>query len=160
MTYKKSQALPLVDEAISQRESGYNQIWVVFDYDADKDFDIAIEKAFEHGIECAFSNFQFEYWLLLHLVDKSGRLHSAELTKLLSSELLKRFEIKYKKDRQTRERVCKLLMPNILFAEEMAKKGYEMFDNGFDKKYSDWCSCTTVYKLTIDLRKSKGLIKR
>lgn len=61
--------LGLVETAkLVNDEEGYNEVWVVFDKDRDRDE--ALQKAFEfarqHNIQIAFSSIAFEHWILLH----------------------------------------------------------------------------------------------
>ena len=53
--------------------SGFNEVWSVFDYDNRADdeiktaFDLADNEEFDFGkVKIAFSSYSFEYWLLLH----------------------------------------------------------------------------------------------
>lgn len=60
----------LVNEAIKRRSQGnFSDVWVVFDKDANIDFDEAIKLAKDNNIKVAWSNESFELWLLLHFQD-------------------------------------------------------------------------------------------
>lgn len=64
---KQTLALIRVTEEIVNRAiTPYTDIWVVFDYDDNKDFNNAIKKAQANGYNVAWSNQCFEYWLYLH----------------------------------------------------------------------------------------------
>jgi len=143
---KSSSSLSMVAEALAS-QSKYNNIWVVFDKDIDPNFDNAIKKAYKHKIECAFSNKAFEYWLLLHLTDKGGGMSVEEL----KEDLSKLLGYKYEKNRNM-GRICKNILEHIDEAETRAEKRHAEFISGHYKSYSEWCSCTTVYKLTKKLR--------
>jgi hypothetical protein len=66
-------ALELREEA-KQRKDPYQQVWCVFDKDDtdDGDFHAAIQRAQAQGIQVAYSNQAFEYWLLLHFDPHPG----------------------------------------------------------------------------------------
>ena len=69
--------LTLVDAAIKLRdeaESAYDECWVVFDKDdfPSDDFDNAIRKAEANGLQVAYTNQAFEFWLLLHFDGHNG----------------------------------------------------------------------------------------
>ena len=50
----------------------FDEIWVVFDKDNNKDFEAAIQLASSLKYKVAYSNQAFEYWFLLHFVDHQG----------------------------------------------------------------------------------------
>lgn len=149
-TGKHADPISLVKEAISLQNE-YNNIWCVFDKDDFTHFDEAIEMTSKcHNVKCAFSNEAIEYWFILHFSDKNGELSRKKLNKMLSQY----FGISYDKKRENIEKVCeKLLTLSIDIAEERAKRGYEHHKANSGKKYSEWCSCTTIFVLTRNLRR-------
>ena len=148
---KQNISMPMVEQAINNKEK-YFETWVVFDRDKDTEFDKAIIKAINSGIRVAFSNVAFEYWLLLHLTDKSGIIPVSELNR----DLTRLLGYEYNKNRNM-ERVCKDIMKDITKAEDRAKLRHEEHKKDPSKKYSDWCSCTTVYELTKRLREWESI---
>ncbi len=66
-------ALDLREEA-RQSKNPYQQVWCVFDKDdtAPGNFNAAIQRAEALGLETAYSNQAFEYWLLLHFDPHPG----------------------------------------------------------------------------------------
>lgn len=66
-------ALELREEARQQRQP-YEQVWCVFDKDDTRpgNFQTALDKAAANGVEAAYSNQAFEFWLLLHFDDHAG----------------------------------------------------------------------------------------
>ena len=148
---KQNISLSMVDEAISNKND-YFEVWVVFDRDSDLKFDQAITKALNNNIKCAFSNAAFEYWLLLHLIDKSGIIQISELI----SDLTKLLRYKYEKNKNI-QRVCGDIIESTKLAEKRAKLRHEEHKKDNKKKYSDWCSCTTVYELTKRLREWESI---
>ncbi|MBK8492787.1 MAG: RloB domain-containing protein [Saprospirales bacterium] len=60
------------EELMQQDE--YDQVWCVFDKDdfAEEDFNNAIAKAEAKGMQVAYSNQAFEYWIILHLENHQG----------------------------------------------------------------------------------------
>ena len=66
-------ALELREEAKRNKEP-YDQVWCVFDKDDTRpgNFQAALDKAAANGIEAAYSNQAFEFWLLLHFDDHGG----------------------------------------------------------------------------------------
>lgn len=66
-------ALELRQEA-EQKKQPYQQVWCVFDKDDTEpsSFHAAIQRAKGNGVEVAFSNQAFEYWLLLHFDNHQG----------------------------------------------------------------------------------------
>lgn len=67
------EALDLRDEA-ARGPQPYEQVWCVFDKDDTEPgpFHAAIQRAQANGLEVAFSNQAFEFWLLLHFDDHQG----------------------------------------------------------------------------------------
>lgn len=82
-------ALELREEA-EQRKDPYQQVWCVFDKDDTDagDFHAAIQKAQAHGIQVAYSNQAFEYWLLLHFDPHPGSGMDRELCGKRVQELI------------------------------------------------------------------------
>jgi hypothetical protein len=65
-----------VQQAIQlSRQEQYDQVWCVFDRDSfpANNFNNAIARAEAHGLQVAYSNQAFEYWLLLHFENHNGR---------------------------------------------------------------------------------------
>ena len=145
---KYSNPLSIVNEAISIKSS-YDEIWCVFDKDDFIDFDDAINEAKKHSnINCAFSNEAIEYWFVLHFSDTYGSVSRKKLNEMIG----KQFHLRYDKSRLIVEQVCSKLEA-IEKAEERAQKGCEYHELNSGKRYSNWRSCTSVYKLTKRLRK-------
>ena len=64
-----------VQQAIQlSRQQQYDQVWCVFDRDSfpANNFNNAIARAEAHGLQVAYSNQAFEYWLLLHFENHDG----------------------------------------------------------------------------------------
>jgi hypothetical protein len=66
-------ALELREEA-RQRKDPYQQVWCVFDKDDTEpgNFHAALQRADAQGLQVAYSNQAFEYWLLLHFDPHPG----------------------------------------------------------------------------------------
>ena len=147
---KRGDAGGVVREAMKKKHL-YDQIWCVFDYDNDAHFDEAIALAKSEGLNYAFSNMAFEYWFLLHKKNTSTCMNVDALVKALERE----FDIaKYDKSSKCVENLCdKLMNINLEKVEERADLLYQNKKRDCGNKPSDWCSCTTVHKLTERLRK-------
>ena len=50
----------------------FDEIWVVFDKDDNKDFEDAIRLALSLKYKVAYTNQAFEYWFVLHFIDHQG----------------------------------------------------------------------------------------
>jgi hypothetical protein len=64
-----------VQQAIQlSKQDSYDQVWCVFDRDSfpANNFNNAIARAQAHGLQVAYSNQAFEYWLLLHFENHDG----------------------------------------------------------------------------------------
>ena len=73
----------LVKEADSLLKNKYknkrfNEIWLVFDKDDNKDFKDAIKLAISKNYKVAYSNQAVEYWFILHFYDHHGELLSRD----------------------------------------------------------------------------------
>ncbi|MDR2913999.1 MAG: RloB family protein [Tannerella sp.] len=62
----KSDAVGLVREAISRKDDGFDELWVVFDKDGYTKHEDAFQLAKDNDIKIAFSSIAFEEWVLLH----------------------------------------------------------------------------------------------
>lgn len=72
---KGANTISLVRAAIDLRANGkYEEVWCVFDKDDFEahDFNGAITLALQQGLNVAYSNQAFEYWLILHFEDHQG----------------------------------------------------------------------------------------
>ncbi len=143
--------LTLVNEAITKKDK-YNEVWVVFDKDNFPCFDEAIAKAKRHGLNCAFSNIELEYFFLLYFSKDSITKNKSSST--IIQELTRALGITYLKSKAVLQNACNLLdsKGNIINAEELAQRGHEWHKLHSGKTFSNWCSCTTVYLLTRKFR--------
>ena len=82
-------ALDLREEA-RRRKDPYQQVWCVFDKDDTEpgNFHAAIQRAEANGLQVAYSNQAFEYWLLLHFDPHPGGGMSRALCGQRVEELL------------------------------------------------------------------------
>lgn len=132
------------------------QIWCVFDKDKkgtdgeDEDFNNAVNLALNKKLLVAYSNDSFELWFVLHdkyIDTKQNRKHYYKY-------LSERFNINYEKDGKSMSFVSNLynvLLPKQKDAIRNAEKLHITHKDAND--YSNYCPCTTVYKLVRQLNK-------
>jgi hypothetical protein len=79
----KNTPIQLVEVAKQAKNEGHENdvVWVVFDRESEAEYThqlhaIARSKALAHGIQIAFSNVCFEFWILLHFGYTSGSFSS------------------------------------------------------------------------------------
>lgn len=79
---------------IEQQQPGrvIDEVWAVFDRDSfpDQNFNNAIAKGQETGVQCAWSNEAFELWYLLHFQNFENAMPRQKHKKLLERELSQR----------------------------------------------------------------------
>lgn len=99
----------------------YENIWAVFDKDdfPKDDFDNAIHKAEELGINVAWSNECFELWYLLHFSYSQSALHRDVISEKLDVEFNKMGLGKYDK---TSADLYSILKPKVRTAIKNARK--------------------------------------
>lgn len=136
-------------------ESGYTTKWCVFDKDStsDHNFNKAIQQAISKGINVAYSNQAFEYWLILHLIDdQGGKLDRGDYVKIINRELQKiNSNVKY-------DPVKKIVSDEFFqILEEREKKAIKRAARNFNMhKFLTPAkaeSSTKVFSLVEDLRK-------
>lgn len=67
---KHSDCKSIINEAIRiKKRKEYQEIWCVFDYDNNPNFDTEIQRWESEWIHIAYSNLCFEFWILLHFND-------------------------------------------------------------------------------------------
>lgn len=67
---KHSDCNSIINEAIRiKKRKEYQEIWCVFDYDNNPNFNTAIQQWKHERIYIAYSNLCFEFWILLHFND-------------------------------------------------------------------------------------------
>ncbi|EGQ9831740.1 RloB domain-containing protein [Vibrio vulnificus] len=105
----KNTPVQLVDIAVDAKKCGHKDdvIWVVFDRESEAKYSHELhakarKKADDNGIEIAFTNVCFEYWLLLHFVYTTASYSS-----------------------------CDDLLKNSPLKEELKKIGIESYDKGY-----------------------------
>lgn len=128
----------------------YNQVWIVFDKDDFKDFDIAIDLAKKYGFGVAWSNQSFEYWIYLHFYFSDSALHRDDWVEKLD-KILKENNINpngyHKNDPNVFEFVREY--GSIKTAVESARRIHNRYADTIPSKCDP---CTTVYKLILELK--------
>lgn len=144
----------LVNYAIEKRnlsEIPYGQVWVVFDRDdfSEEQFNNAIMKANNNGINAAWSNEAIELWFLLHFEYLVAAIHRSQYIQKLS-EYFKLNGINHGNYQKRLENVFDILVQfgDIYKAIERAKKLHYSHEN---KPEALMNPCTTVYKIVEEL---------
>lgn len=140
--------LQLVDEAIylwNKEKEDFDQVWCVFDRDifTKNDFNGALSKAREYGIQVAYSNQAFELWFLLHF----NYLDTGQDRNDLCKKLSKKIEGGYEKNNRN---MYELLEPLQNDAIRNAKKLLKSHDGAHPIKCNP---STTVHLLVEELLK-------
>ncbi len=142
--------------------SKYDHVWVVFDKDefTDENFNEAINQARNSGIQVAYSNQAFEYWLLLHFEALNGERMDRKQYGGKLNAILGKFKIEYPFDstKLISRGFYDILMSNdpllgrarVELAIERAEKIYDRFDHRSPAKEE---SSTTVHLLVLELLK-------
>lgn len=143
-----NKAIELRDKAVKDGHP-YDSVWAVFDKDgfSNSDFDNAIVKAGQKGIECAWSNEAFELWYVYHFDNRCTPMSRKDYEKVITERIRTRLgdkNYKYKKN--------DLEMRNYLSRcgcdENLVIQRAEKLKNEFDdSRYHMHNPCTTVYKL-------------
>lgn len=154
----KINTIGVVDKAISLRNQAnvpYDRVWAVFDKDSfpAKNFNMAIAKARQKHIECAWSNEAFELWYLYHFHNRitgmSREEYAAAITRAVneSPQYKKKTPYKYtKNDKNSFETVTTYgSQDNAIHWAEAKHNEYA------DEKYATHNPCTTVYRLVRQL---------
>lgn len=132
---------------VNQANKMYGQVWVVFDKDdyADKQFNAAIQ---ECDYNVAWSNPNFELWLLAHLKRVTRYISKDEILKELEKEFRKNGLGEYQKsDDEIFEKLAKdgkihIAIENCKQMEKLTKE---------NKKCSEKNPTTMVYKIVENL---------
>lgn len=143
--------LSLVNKAIVLRNAAkangdaFHQVWCVFDRDSFSllQFNSALKLASDEGIHVAYSNESFEIWYLLHYDYCETKISRETYKKRLSKHL----GYQYEKNSKT---IYKDILKKQGDAILRATKLHSL--NALPSKEQD-NSCTTVYKLVIELNK-------
>lgn len=159
---KGSNTISLVKQAIDLKVSGsYDEVWCVFDKDEfpAQNFNSAIEIANTNGINVAYSNQAFEYWLILHFEDhQGGAMERSEYTVTIN-EYLKEFGISY--DGNGSKIVDQDFFDLMASRDSDGRKRIELAVLRAKRNYNQWDhkslaieeSTTTVFKLVEHIRK-------
>lgn len=117
----KTEPKGLVEEAKKKR-SDYDEIWVVFDRDRDRDrlIEQALKLAKQYKIQVAFSSIAFETWVLLHFERNQTPF--------------------YRSDCQSRGQACTCNGNICLSAYLKQEHRYPLYKKGSARLYDDLCS--------------------
>lgn len=125
---------------VNQSNKVYGQVWVVFDKDDynDKQFNSAIDNC---NYNVAWSNPNFELWLLAHFKKVSGYISKDNVLKELNKEFQKKSIGNYTKndtnifDKVTNEGKIRTAIKNCEYMEELNKDGQPSQRNPMSKVY-------------------------
>lgn len=150
--------IQVVDKAIELRDKSltpYDRVWAVFDKDSftDKQFNGAIIKARNNGIECAWSNQAFELWYLYHFQNRITAMHRTEYQKKISKAVnessLYQSKTVYKYAKNDKKN---FEIMNKYGSQDNAIKWAEANSKDFnDEKFAKHNPCTMVFKLVRQL---------
>jgi len=156
----------IVEEAEKlSKEDNYGEVWCVFDHDPKPDnttqtqnFNAAIVMAEARGFKVAYSNEDFEFWIILHFEAHQGAAMDRSLYYDKINEYLKEHSLEYNKD-------SKIITPEIFevlqaidvktgkvrqdLAVQRAKKIYKGFVENNPNRSNPAAeqSSTTVFKM-------------
>jgi hypothetical protein len=121
-----------------------DQVWAVFDRDDHPGVSMAINEAVAAGISVGFSNPCFELWLVLHYRDYDAPASRGQIQRVLKS-LMPKYNPRGSKEIAFDE-ICDAIERAEARAEAMnARRANERNERGNP--------CSTVYKLTREIRK-------
>lgn len=162
--------ITLVEHARALMAKGYDQVWCVLDADPKPDnpnqaanFNEAVRLGESMGIQMAFSNQAFEYWLILHFNDHQGHeLERGRYNRLLN-DCLREFGVVYdgESTKEVTEDLFRLLWEEAPDATGQyksrtdraiarAERNHQRFDDGRPPAQCE--STTTVYRLVAVLK--------
>lgn len=152
----------LVQAAIKLVEKQYyEQVWCVFDKDTfpAERFNNAINMAEARGINVAYSNQAFEYWLILHFEDHQGaKMNRSDYHEKIN-QYLDEFGLAY--DGKGSKKVDQGFFDVLMGANENGNKRIQLAIKRAKRNYERWDhrspaleeSTTTVFKLIEEILK-------
>lgn len=148
--------IKVVDEAIKLRDKSpqkFDRVWAVFDKDSfkDADFNTAIHKGEQNGINCAWSNEAFELWYLLHFQYRNTPMSRNDYANAIAKSVNDKQSTKsfrYVKNSKNMHTILKQY-GNEDDAIRNAKRLHKIQTGTV---YAQYNPCTTVYKLVEELR--------
>jgi hypothetical protein len=155
-----SNTVSLVQEAIKLTEKeSFEQVWCVFDKDTfpAENFNNAILMAEARGINVAYSNQAFEYWLILHFEDHQGaKMNRAEYDETINQHL-EEFGVKY--DGEGSKKVSEEFFDVLMSTTEDGRKRIDLAIIRAKRNYDHWDhkspaleeSTTTVFRLVEEI---------
>lgn len=123
----------------------FDEIWVVFDKDDNKDFESAIQLASSLKYKVAYSNQAFEYWFVLHFEDhQGGAMPRTDYAKKIN-KYLEPHEIVYdSKSKRVSDDMFDVLMA---FLQDAYDRASRLLENKKKQKTEYQESITTVHRL-------------
>lgn len=148
--------IKVVDEAIRLRDKSsqkFDRVWAVFDKDSFKvaDFNTAIHKGEQNGVNCAWSNEAFELWYLLHFQYRNTSMSRSDYANTISKAINDKQNgksFRYAKNSKTMYEV----LQQFGNEEDAIKNAKKLHGIHSGTAYARHNPCTTVYKLVEELR--------
>lgn len=149
---KKTCSYEIVREAIKRVENEkkksipYDQVWLVFDHDAEPKRKLAYETALKKKYNIAFSSFCFEVWYILHFTQSLGRFQDAKQVE----NALKKYWKDYEKVRLDHFKKLKPLLPMAFVnTERLKKQTKEDYHNEHISNYNPYCDVDNLVNFLI-----------
>jgi hypothetical protein len=146
----------VVDEAIRLRDKSsiqFDRVWAVFDKDSfsDENFNTAIFKGEQNGVNCAWSNEAFELWYILHFQYRNTPMPRNEYESAISAIVN---DIQGSKTYRYAKNAGDMYDVLQQYGDEDAaiRNAKRLYESYSDTAYAQHNPCTTVYKLVEELR--------
>lgn len=145
--------MTVVNEAVRRRSMAqYDSVWAVFDKDSfpSDQFNGAIAKAKNSGINCAWSNEAFELWYLLHFHNRVTAMSREDYGKAISDAVNKKRgtkDYKYAKNDAENYRI----VTEHGCQDDAIRNAENLHLKCTDEKYHTHNPCTLVYRLVLQL---------
>lgn len=148
--------IKVVNEAIKLRDKSpqkFDRVWAVFDKDSfkDADFNTAIYKGEQNGVNCAWSNEAFELWYLLHFQYRNTLMSRNDYANTIAKSVNDKQNTKFfrylknSKDMHT-------ILKQYGNEDDAIRNAKRLHNIHAGTTYVQYNPCTTVYKLVEELR--------
>jgi hypothetical protein len=154
--------IKVVDEAIKLRDKSpqlFDRVWAVFDKDSfkDADFNTAIHKGEQNGVNCAWSNEAFELWYLLHFQYRNTPMSRNDYANAISKAVNEKQKVKSFRYTKNSKEIYKVLQQDGN-EDDAIRNAKKLYDTHTEATSALQNPCTTVYKLVEELRGRNALL--
>ena len=147
-------------ETEKRKKIRFDETWVVFDKDDNKDFEQAIALAKSKKYKVAYSNQAFEYWFVLHFQDhQGGEMHRNSYAGIINEHLQKHGAFYDTKTKHVSDDMFEIMLAYLQVAYDRSSKLYAIKKKNKQETQESITTVQHLIKSITDMRTTEELRK-